>query len=500
MSADQETVTTAGEPASPAEFPRTRAAALAAWEAFLPRAPRYAAERNGVRPGHRAVSRLSPAIRQRLVTEYELIASTLAAHPFARVEKFVQEILWRRYWKGWLELRPAVWTAYRAGVVRLREGLRGYQAKRVREIEAGQSGVEIMDHFARELKETGYLHNHARMWFAGFWVHTERLPWPLGADFFYRHLLDADPAANTLSWRWVAGLHTAGKTYLTRRSNLEKYLAPELLAAHPGGLEVFEDKLARPAPAVGESAGDGNGGELAVRPELPADAEEVTLPTELLSNAAARVGLWVHGDDLCVETAAPLAGLRPAGVFAGLSAGLLRDYSVSETRRAYLRDTLRDGLTRAGTHFGGNGDGGAETHYEEPESLPDALAAWAKGRELRAVAAMRPPVGPLLEVVPAVRAALARENVALHLPWRPEDAATLPFAQSGYFRFWQGARATLLAIGSNEDSGDEVVGAGESAASDDDGAERSRAIPSRRDPRQRRDRQGRKGGKRRSRR
>ena len=119
-----------------------------------------------------------------------------------------------------------------------------------------------------------------------------------------------------------------------------------------------------------------------------------------------------------------------AGVYAGLGAALLRDYSVSEPRREYLRATLKDGLSRAGEHFGG-----AATTYEEPESLPEALAVWAKARELLAVVAMRPPVGPLLEIVPAVRAALARGQVELHLLWRPEDAATLPFAQSGYFAF-----------------------------------------------------------------
>jgi deoxyribodipyrimidine photo-lyase len=65
----------------------------------------------------------------------------------------------------------------------------------------------------QELVETGYLHNHARMWFASIWIFTLRLPWELGADFFLRHLLDGDAASNTLSWRWVAGLHTKGKHY-----------------------------------------------------------------------------------------------------------------------------------------------------------------------------------------------------------------------------------------------------------------------------------------------
>ena len=421
MSADQETVTAD----QPTIFPRTRDDALRAWEAFLPRLPAYDAERNGVRPGHRAVSRLSPAIRQRLVTEYELIASTLAAHPFARVEKFVQEILWRRYWKSWLELRPGVWTDYRADTARLRGELRGYQAKRIIELEAGRSGVEIMDYFAHELRTTGYLHNHARMWFAGFWIHTEKLPWELGADFFYRHLLDADPASNTLSWRWVAGIQTVGKSYLTRRSNLERYVAPELLAAHGGGLERLDDKLAQPARVDALEL---------PRPELPEDAGDTTLPAEL----SAPVGLWVHGDDLCVETAPSLAGLRPAGVFAGMDGGLFAGERISDARRDYLGATLRDGLRRAGEHFG------VATVCEETASLADGLVAWAKARALGTVVAMRPAIGPLWEQLPECRGRLEREGIGLHLVWRPEDLRALPHAKSGYFNFWQGARADLL--------------------------------------------------------
>ncbi len=92
----------------------------------------------------------------------------------------------------------------------------------------------------------GYLHNHARMWFASIWIFTLRLPWVLGADFFMRHLCDGDPASNTLSWRWVAGLHTRGKTYLARASNI---------ATYTGGRFTPQDHdLAAFAPPLTEAA------------------------------------------------------------------------------------------------------------------------------------------------------------------------------------------------------------------------------------------------------
>ncbi len=75
----------------------------------------------------------------------------------------------------------------------------------------GRTGLACFDAWARELLDVGYLHNPARMWFASLWIFTLELPWALGADFFLRHLLDGDPASNTLSWRWVGGLQTPGK-------------------------------------------------------------------------------------------------------------------------------------------------------------------------------------------------------------------------------------------------------------------------------------------------
>ena len=61
------------------------------------------------------------------------------------------------------------------------------------------------------------------MWFASIWIYTLNLPWQLGAEFFMNHLLDADPASNTLSWRWVAGLHTKNKQYITSAENIKKF-------------------------------------------------------------------------------------------------------------------------------------------------------------------------------------------------------------------------------------------------------------------------------------
>ena len=196
----------------------TRIAALSRLEAFVPHAVRYAGSRNfDLGAGkHDGVSGLSPYIRTRLVTEAECTRAVLAQHSPRAAEKFLQEIAWRTYWKGWLEMRPVVWENYLISLAVLEKSPAYQQAV------SGDTGIGCLDLWARELLETGYLHNHARMWFASIWIFTLKLPWQLGADFFLRHLLDADPAANTLSWRWVAGLHTPGKHYLARAENIAK--------------------------------------------------------------------------------------------------------------------------------------------------------------------------------------------------------------------------------------------------------------------------------------
>ena len=197
---------------SPLDYIPTRAAALARLEEFLPHAGSYAADRNFVRPGHPNISRLSPWVQKRLLLEEEVVAAARERWSFESVEKFVQEVYWRTYWKGWLEQRPEAWSRWVEAVPRLRDALSAEQRSTLAAALAGRTGIAGFDDWAKELVATGYLHNHARMWFASIWVFTLRLPWELGATFFYEHLLDGDVASNTLSWRWVAGLQTPGKT------------------------------------------------------------------------------------------------------------------------------------------------------------------------------------------------------------------------------------------------------------------------------------------------
>jgi len=163
------------------------------------------------------ISLLSPYISHRSLFEYDVVKKCLEKYKFDQIEKFIQEIFWRVYWKGWLELRPEVWTDFCESYQSIE------QSKFYQKATEGNTGIRCFDEWVLELKENNYLHNHTRMWFASIWIFTLKLPWQLGAAFFMEHLYDGDPASNTLSWRWVAGIQTKGKHYLARSSNISKF-------------------------------------------------------------------------------------------------------------------------------------------------------------------------------------------------------------------------------------------------------------------------------------
>ena len=167
------------------------------------------------------ISCLSPYVTHGIINEIEIINKVLKKHLFSKSEKFIQEVLWRIYWKGWLELRPSVWSDYLISLKTQREKYKN-DKNYLNAIE-GNTNIQCFDDWVKELKETNYLHNHARMWFASIWIFTLNLPWELGAEFFLKHLYDGDSASNTLGWRWVAGIQTPGKHYLASEWNIKKF-------------------------------------------------------------------------------------------------------------------------------------------------------------------------------------------------------------------------------------------------------------------------------------
>jgi len=374
-------------------FPSDRQAALQRLKEFVHTgAADYARTRNFVKTGHGNVSRLSAALRHRLISEEEVLTAVLAAHRFPAVEKFVQEVVWRTYWKGWLEQHPGVWADYVA-----------LAAKPAPEAPAD----ETMRFFTEELRSTGYLHNHARMWWAAWWCHQQGLPWAAGARLFFDHLLDADAASNTLGWRWVAGLQTPGKAYLARRDNLDKYWEDH------GSLDEIDDNVRAQIPAE------------------TADRSRVDLPeyAETPSAVDGPVLLLGHADDLSIENT-PLGHLRPSAIALVEQAG----ESDGEAKQAWRRKAFDDAATRWSEHYG---------QSVERLSRWDEVSPWAARAGGGDVVLMAPFVGHDADAWRPQREALRAAGVEVTECRRTWDQRLFPAARAGFFPFWHKVRPLL---------------------------------------------------------
>ena len=385
-----------------AQFLPSRNSGLRCLQAFLPRVPGYARGRNfdlGAPAEASAVSHLSPWIRCRLVTEWEVARAILDAHPRETASPFLREVLWRTYWKGWPDMRPGVWRDYLRELSSLRAGDRGPALARARE---GRTGIHAFDSWARELVTTGYLHNHARMWVASIWIFTLRLPWPLGAAWFAEHLLDGDPASNTLSWRWVAGIQTPGKHYLARAENISRFTLGRHDAA--GVLCEEADPIAAPPPP-------------------PPDPALIPGPAAA-GMGRGRIGLLLHADDLSPAFAP--AGFVAVGGLLGPEEGPEGNPAarVSAFRRAAVTGCGEAAAAACGCRFTNLGCGGERSNR-----------AWIRDNQLDEVVYPHPPVGVYPDLFAQARAAHPE------LVWSPVvaswDARLWHQATGGFFRFWK---------------------------------------------------------------
>ena len=392
----------------------TREAGLQRLAAFLPNAGyAYANNRNhddGARisgpnaPWRSNVSQLSPWLHAGLIKEAEVIDAVLAQHSPAAAEKFIAEVFWRIYFKGYLEQRPAIWPDYVAGrdralgMVAANAGLQRAYTQAVE----GRTGIEAFDHWARELVETGYLHNHARMWFASIWIFTLKLDWQLGADFFLRYLVDGDAASNTLSWRWVGGLHTKGKTYLARADNIARYTAN-----HPAG-PLAARGLADDAPSL-EEAIEHQRQRLNLPLPLAADGLKAPYALILHDEAASHVPL-----DLPVAPALVIAAARPEARSSG---------EVGEPARSFAHEAVRSGMLAA-----------AQQYACEAREWPDGtdLAAILDAAGIDRVVVPYLPTGWTLDALMPQLTAFG-ETGRLTIVLDNLNRATWPHARAGFF-------------------------------------------------------------------
>ncbi len=409
-------------------FQPTRAAGLSRLSEFLPRAGRaYSDGRNyddGVAAdGARTnVSQLSPWIKAGFLGEGEVIGAALATHGFDQSEKFIAEVFWRVYFKGYLEQRPSIWSAYVAGrdAAFAAKSANSRLAAAYSEATEGRTGIAAFDHWARELVRTGYLHNHARMWFASIWIFTLKLDWQLGADFFLRHLVDGDAASNTLSWRWVGGLHTKGKTYLARPDNIARYTAN-----HPDG-PLTADGIASEAIALEET-------EEHNRQALDLPAAEIAA-----SLADKPYALILHDDG---AHHVPLNLPHPPALVIGASRPEARSPGdVGLRAKSFANDAVANGVSDAAAAF----DCDARLW-----GTSEKLSGLLRQAGIETIALANIPAGWTRDaLMPDLQPLIGGNHAIMILP--ELDRATWPLAKAGFFGVRKQAQAILAELSSAE--------------------------------------------------
>lgn len=373
---------------------------------FLPKAgSAYGEWRNyDLGPENRGnVSLLSPYLRRRLILEKEVIRKVLQEHSWSSAQPFIQEVFWRTYWKGWLEMRPQIWTHYQQDLKTLQDEFQSREAY-VAACE-GRTGIPVFDTWVRELIREGYLHNHTRMWFASIWIFTLKLPWQLGAQFFFRHLFDGDPASNTLGWRWVAGIQTPGKHYVATRQNIQKFtrsrFAPEGLAENPPPRQQEENRDFQAIPP---------------NPSPP-------------DPGGKRWGLLIMPEDLFPE-GSPLSHIQFESIFAGLPLDLYREHQIAEPVARFTQLALRDSLDRARHHWDcPTTEAGWVRNWES------AVIRWAEDHSLDGILALEAPVGPWKDLLPFLRQELNSRGLPFTQVRRDWDQLLYPLATRGFFAF-----------------------------------------------------------------
>jgi deoxyribodipyrimidine photo-lyase len=315
-------------------------------------------------------------------------------------------VIWRGYFKGWLERRPQVWDSYVTG---LQGDLAAMDRDRRlrRDVDRamnGQTGLACFDAWATELVTTGYLHNHARMWFASIWIFTFGLPWRLGADFLYRHLLDGDAASNTLGWRWVAGLHTRGKPYPADAQNIATFTA--------GRFAPRQSDLAEVTQGLEASEPDGLPSVLPLRPVVPPQPGR---PTALL----------ITDEDCRVEDF-DLAALDIRTVVTLAASHLRSPLPVADMVVRFEDAALADAAARVG-----------QASMALRAGDPAHLARWAADAGATQIATPCVTRGPLRDWLDQAAPSLAMAGIPL-CEWRRDwDAAIWPHATAGFFKVKQ---------------------------------------------------------------
>jgi len=199
------------------EFPTTLEAVYARIDAFDP--AHYARSRNFLNGG---VSYLSPYLSRGFITVPQVVARLKnRGIGMEQAEKFIQELAWREFYtRTWFQKGDQIFEDIRHP----QEGVENHGIPEA--VLKANTGIQAIDSHLTHFRETGYLHNHLRMYLAAIICNMGKYHWREAADWLYYHLLDGDLASNALSWQWCTGTFS-NKPYFVNQENINRYSGTE---------------------------------------------------------------------------------------------------------------------------------------------------------------------------------------------------------------------------------------------------------------------------------
>lgn len=164
-----------------------------------------------------AVTYLSPYIARGVIQLPQIKEIVVPKFGKYLSEKLVQELAWREFFQR-------VWQHKHAAILSdLKQDQEKVKHRQIpSSIITASTGIESIDQAIQQLYQTGYMHNHSRMYTAMLTCNIAGSHWLMPAKWMYYHLLDGDLASNMLSWQWVAGSFSS-KKYYANQENINKY-------------------------------------------------------------------------------------------------------------------------------------------------------------------------------------------------------------------------------------------------------------------------------------
>jgi deoxyribodipyrimidine photo-lyase len=154
-------------------------------------------------------SRISPYLRFGALSIREIYNKSIIIEKFPN---YVNELIWREFYAYIMFHFPnSIENEFQEKYIGKIKW--NYDDKKLEAFYNGMTGFPVVDAAIRELRQTGWMHNRARMIVASFLTKNMFMDWRIGEKFFAQYLMDYELSSNVGGWQWTASTGTDAQPY-----------------------------------------------------------------------------------------------------------------------------------------------------------------------------------------------------------------------------------------------------------------------------------------------